>query len=58
MSGALTELSDSQLSDLVERLGGKPFQARQISHWLWKHGVTTFDEMRRPARSRDRKSVV
>lgn len=53
MSGALTELSDEQLADLVEDLGGKPFQARQVSHWIWKHGVTTFDEMRNvPAKLR------
>jgi 23S rRNA (adenine2503-C2)-methyltransferase len=40
---ALTELADEELLDLVVGLGGKAFQARQISHWLWKHGVSEFD---------------
>jgi len=43
---ALTDLSDDQLQQLVAESGGKPFQARQVSHWLWKHGVEQFDGMR------------
>ena len=43
---SLTELSDEALHALVVELGGKPFQARQVSHWLWKHGVEDFDDMR------------
>ena len=42
---ALTELSDADLAATVASLGGKPFQARQVSHWLWKHGVGSFDQM-------------
>ena len=43
---SLTELSDEALRALVVELGGKPFQARQISHWLWKHGAEDLDGMR------------
>ena len=42
----LTDLTDDELSQLVVELGGKPFQARQVSHWLWKHGVEDLDGMR------------
>ena len=42
----LTDLTDDALVALVGELGGKPFQARQISHWLWKHGVEQLDQMR------------
>ncbi|MCA8965448.1 MAG: 23S rRNA (adenine(2503)-C(2))-methyltransferase RlmN [Planctomycetes bacterium] len=51
---ALTELSDAELQDLVVQAGGKAFQARQVAHWLWKHGVTDYAQMRNvPARLRD-----
>jgi 23S rRNA (adenine2503-C2)-methyltransferase len=50
---ALTGLSDSELAAAVAELGGKPFQARQVSHWLWKHGAASFDAMTNvPARLR------
>lgn len=42
---ALTELGDAELSSLVQELGGKPFQARQVGHWLWKHGAATYAEL-------------
>lgn len=42
----LTDLTDDELKELVVAKGGKPFQARQLSHWLWKHGVESFDGMR------------
>lgn len=45
-ANALTDLSDADLTDIVTGLGGKPFQARQVSHWLWKHGVSDFEQMR------------
>ena len=35
----LTELSDAELVDLVGTSGGKPFQARQLTHWVYRHGV-------------------
>jgi 23S rRNA (adenine2503-C2)-methyltransferase len=51
---ALTELTDQELADAVAELGGKPFQARQASHWLWKHGVTAIDAMNNvPTRLRE-----
>jgi 23S rRNA (adenine2503-C2)-methyltransferase len=50
---ALTDFSDATVAELVTSLGGKPFQARQVSHWIWKHGVTDFDQMSNvPARLR------
>ena len=51
---ALTGLSDAELTAAVAELGGKAFQARQVSHWLWKHGVASFDAMHNvPARLRE-----
>ena len=53
-TAALTDLSDTELTELIVSLGGKPFQARQISHWIWKHGVSEFAEMHNvPARLRE-----
>lgn len=50
---ALTELSDQELQDLVVQAGGKAFQARQVAHWVWKHGVSSYEQMRNvPARLR------
>lgn len=42
---ALTDLGDRELADLVLQCGGKPFQARQVGHWLWKHGAASYDEL-------------
>jgi 23S rRNA (adenine2503-C2)-methyltransferase len=42
---ALTELSDAELAATLGNLGGKPFQARQVLHWVWKHGVESFEQM-------------
>lgn len=51
---SLTELSDDELVAAVTAAGGKPFQARQILHWVWKHGVTSHAAMRNvPARLRE-----
>ena len=51
---SLTDLSDAELAEAVGGLGGKPFQARQIAHWLWRHGVTDYAAMTNvPARLRD-----
>ena len=36
---ALTELSDEALSSLVAEHGGKAFQARQLAHWVFRHGA-------------------
>jgi len=35
----LSELSDAELLEVVVAKGGKPFQARQIAHWLYRHGA-------------------
>lgn len=41
----LRDLSALQLQDLVASLGEKPFRARQVLRWLYKHGARGFDEM-------------
>ncbi len=46
MQRALTDLSNDAIDALVSECGGKPFQARQVLHWLWKHGVDSFEQMR------------
>lgn len=43
---ALTDLGDAELAALVQQLGGKPFQARQVAHWIHKHGVLSHDAMK------------
>lgn len=51
---ALTELTDQELAAAVAEAGGRPFQARQVSHWLWKHGVVSLDAMQNvPTRLRE-----
>ena len=43
---ALTDLDDLALERLVAERGGQPFQARQVLHWVWQHGVDQFEQMR------------
>lgn len=43
---SLTELSDTELAAVIATAGGQAFQARQVSHWIWRHGVESFDAMR------------
>lgn len=43
---ALSDLDDAALGALVEECGGKAFQARQVAHWLWRHGVSDFADLR------------
>lgn len=51
---ALTELTDAEVLEAVTARGGQAFQARQVSHWVWKHGVTDFAAMRNvPQRLRE-----
>ena len=51
---ALTDLTDAEATALVQRLGGQPFQARQVLHWAWRHGTADWAAMRNvPARLRD-----
>ncbi len=46
MSPALTDLSGPELEALVVDAGGKPFQARQLAHWIYKHGAASYDDCR------------
>jgi 23S rRNA (adenine2503-C2)-methyltransferase len=41
----LTDLSVDELIEFLDTMGEKPFRARQIQKWLYKSGVTTFEEM-------------
>jgi len=51
---ALTELGDAALRAAVQESGGQPFQARQIAHWLYRHGVDRYEQMTNvPARLRN-----
>ena len=50
---AATDLSDAELDARVAEAGGKPFQARQIRHWLYRHGATDWEGCKNvPARLR------
>ncbi|MBL9076066.1 MAG: 23S rRNA (adenine(2503)-C(2))-methyltransferase RlmN [Planctomycetes bacterium] len=41
----LTDLTDAEVTAAVVACGGKPFQARQVLHWLWRHGVDDYAQM-------------
>ena len=41
----LAGLELKELEAFVQSLGHKKFHARQIYHWIWKRGVTSFAEM-------------
>ncbi len=41
---ALTDLDSQGLQEWVVGLGGKPFQSRQLEHWIYKHGVQEYAE--------------
>jgi len=43
---AVTDCSDAELRELVQAVGGKPFQARQLGHWVFKHQALTYDACR------------
>ncbi len=43
---ALTDLDDAALAQRVQDAGGKPFQARQIAHWIYRHGVADYEGMK------------
>ncbi|MEP6783338.1 MAG: 23S rRNA (adenine(2503)-C(2))-methyltransferase RlmN [Acidobacteriota bacterium] len=45
MKTDLAGLELKELEDLVVSLGHKKFHAKQIYQWIWKRGVTGFDEM-------------
>jgi 23S rRNA (adenine2503-C2)-methyltransferase len=41
----LVGLDRAEMADAVERLGEKPFRARQLWRWIYRAGVTDFDAM-------------
>ncbi|MDR3205472.1 MAG: 23S rRNA (adenine(2503)-C(2))-methyltransferase RlmN [Deltaproteobacteria bacterium] len=41
----LIDLSLSELNDLVEGLGEKPFRARQLASWIFRKGIDDFNQM-------------
>ena len=41
----LAGLELKELEEFVQSLGHKKFHARQLYHWIWKRGVTEFQEM-------------
>ncbi len=41
----LVGLSRAELAAELERAGEKPFRAKQIWHWIYHQGVTSFDRM-------------
>lgn len=43
---AVTSLTDAELQALVQDHGGAPFQARQLAHWIYRHGAASFEECR------------
>src|SRR5436190_3093269 len=43
---ALTDLTDADVAAAVAQAGGQPFQARQVLHWTWKHGMERFADMK------------
>jgi 23S rRNA (adenine2503-C2)-methyltransferase len=45
MKTDLAGLELKELEDFVVSLGHKKFHAKQIYQWIWKRGVTGFDEM-------------
>lgn len=51
---ALTDLDDHALTAHVVAHGGQPFQARQLAHWVYRHGAATFAQCRNlPRQLRD-----
>lgn len=41
----IRKLSQEAIKTSLEEMGEKPFRAKQIHEWLWKKGVTSFEEM-------------
>lgn len=41
----LTELESHELADVIEARGGRRFNARQITRWIYRKGVTDFGAM-------------
>lgn len=45
MKTNLKQLSEEELSLFVEKLGQKPYRAKQIVNWIYKKYATSFEEM-------------
>lgn len=45
MKKELTELTKQELSEEIERIGEKPFRAKQLWQWIYFRGVTDFMQM-------------
>ena len=43
---SIAGLDDDALTAVVEDLGGKPFQARQLAHWVFRHNAADYDDCR------------
>jgi 23S rRNA (adenine2503-C2)-methyltransferase len=41
----LIGLSFDEISDLIEKIGEKPFRAKQLWHWVYHRGATDFADM-------------
>lgn len=41
----IRKLTKDQLTDILVKMGEKKFRAKQVYEWLWKKGVTSFEEM-------------
>ncbi|HCI19328.1 MAG TPA: 23S rRNA (adenine(2503)-C(2))-methyltransferase RlmN, partial [Alphaproteobacteria bacterium] len=45
MRRSVLEMSQSELEEAVTGAGLPRFRARQLWRWVWRHGLTSFDEM-------------
>ena len=45
MKTNLKSLSKTELIQFIERMGEKPYRAKQIISWLYKKLATSFDDM-------------
>ncbi len=41
----IRQLSKEDIQEAIKSLGQPKFRAKQVYEWLWKHGVTTFEQM-------------
>ena len=41
----LRHLNIAEIAALIAQWGEKPFRAKQIYEWIWKHGAASIDEM-------------
>ena len=42
---SVLEMSREELEEVITAAGLPPFRARQLWRWVWRHGLTSFDEM-------------